>query len=253
MLLEVRQMPMAQVLDAVARKAHVIIHYSVLPEGLVTATCGGSTLKQVLECLLNRKADIIVRSPQNSTKTNNQAEQLVEAWILGSKLTNSSTPENCVATSGQANEQTVDNISFMLSQDGSIAETELDQTKAELLKSAQSQNSAEREEAVGALLTAGHQDDPDIKAALEKALSDPDANVRAQAISNLALREGSGAAGAIQEALHDSSADVRLSAVDGIIDDIPLLQQALNDSDETVRSLATSKLELLVQGNGGEQ
>lgn len=239
--LEVRQMPMAQVIDMVARKTHVPIHYSVLPEGLVTATCVGSSLKQVLECLLDRKADIIVRNSENATKPKAMAGQVAEAWILGSKLaaTNSGTGY-CVANT----EPSADNLSLTVRQTKQSAEVELqlEQTN-ELLQSAQSKNPVERVEAIGAFLSVQNNDDPAIKAALEKALTDQSAKVRAQAISSLAGREGDGAAaGAIQEALHDTSADVRLMAVDAITNDIPLLQQALNDSDETVRALASMKL-----------
>ena len=246
MQLEVRQMPLAQVLDAIAGKTHVPIHYSVLPEGLVTATCVGSTLEKVLECLLDRKADLIVSYSRDPAKVDSKG-QVAEAWVLGSRLASSSTTANCVAISGQ----TADKGSLMLrqnEQNAQNAEAEPDQTN-ELLKSAQSKNPVERAEAIGALLADGRKDDPEVKAALEKALTDQDANVRAQAISSLAHREGSGAAGAIQEALRDSSVDVRMMAVDGITDDIPMLQQAINDSDETVRSLAAIKLEELTQGN----
>jgi hypothetical protein len=244
--LEVRQMPLAQVLDAVARKTHVTIHYSVLPEGLVTATCVG-TLKQVLECLLDRKAGIIVRYPLDSAK-NNSKEQVAEAWILGSRLASSPSTGSCIATA--------DNGSLMLRQDEQVneqsVEAELDQTD-QILNRVQSKNLGERVEAISALLRVGRNRDPDVKAALEIALTDQNAQVRAQAISSLAHREGSGAAGAIQDALNDSSVDVRLKAVDGITDDIPLLQQAINDSNATIRSLATEKLELLTQGNGATQ
>ena len=242
--LEVRQMPMAQVLDTIAAKTHIPIHYTVLPEGLVTATCVGTTLKQVLECLLDRKADLIVRYPLGPAEADSKG-QVAEAWILGSRLAGSQQAANCIATTGQ----TIDKVSLILRQNGNNAEAEPDRTD-ELLKTAQSTNSTDRAEAIGALLADGRQDDPDVKAVLERALTDQDANVRAQAISSLAHREGSGAAGAIQEALHDSSADVRLMAVGGIADDIPLLQQAINDSDETVRTLAAIKLGQLTQGNG---
>ena len=84
-------------------------------------------------------------------------------------------------------------------------------------------------------------------------MTDQDDSVRAQAISSLSHREGSSAAGAIQEALRDSSVDVRLMAVDSITDDNPLLQQAINDSDETVRSLAATKLEQLTQEDGAAE
>ena len=43
-----------------------------------------------------------------------------------------------------------------------------------------------------------------------------------------------------------------MMAVDGVTDDIALLQQAINDSDETVRSLAAIKLEELIQNNSAE-
>jgi hypothetical protein len=250
--LEVRQLPLAQVLEAITAKTHVPIHYSVLPEGLVTATCVGTTLKQVLECLLDRKADLIVRNPLSPVEADSTGQgQAAEVWILGSRLAGSQHNANCIATTGRA----ADKVSLILRQNEirqneKNAEAEPDRTD-ELLKTAQSKNPAERAQAIGALLADGRQDDPVVKATLERALTDQDANVRAQAISSLAHREAGGAAaGAIQEALRDSSEDVRLMAVDGISDDIPLLQQAINDSDETVRTLAAVKLEQLIQGNG---
>jgi archaellum component FlaC len=246
--LEVRQTPLAQVLDAIAHKTNVIIHYSVLPEGLVTATCVGSTLKHILECLLNRKADIIVRNLSNSAGTNSKL-QAAEAWILGTRLASSPSEGSCIASTDTRHslllEENKEN-----SEEGSNAEA--NQTD-EIIKRTQSKNPNERVDAIGELLAAGHNGDFSIKAALDKALVDQDANVRAQAISSLSHREGSSANGAIQEALQDISANVRLRAVDGITNNIPMLQQALNDSDEDVRSLASAKLELLTAGNDNKQ
>ena len=239
--LEVRQMPLSQVLEGITRKSKVPIHYSVLPEGLVTATCVGSTLKQVLECLLDRKADLIVRYQRSPGNAASQG-QVAEAWILGSRLDGSIARADCPAA-GAAGK-----ASLTLQLNENDANAEPDQTDS-LLKSAQSKIPAERAEALGALLAGGRKGDPAVKAALEQALTDKDDNVRAQAISSLAHREGSGAVAAIQEAMHDKSTDVRMMAVDGITDDIALLQQAINDSDEAVRSLAAVKLEELTQGN----
>jgi HEAT repeats len=247
--LEVREMPLAQVLDDIAHKTKVAIHYSVLPEGLVTATCVGTTLKQVLECLLDRRADLIVRYPHNPTKADSK-EQVAEAWILGSRLNGSTDNRaNCAATTATSTAKQGNNASLTLSKNEQNAEDEPDQTD-DLLALAQSKDSTEREEAIGALLADGRVGDPNVKATLEQALTDKDDSVRAQAISSLSHREGSNAAGAIQDALRDNSVDVRLMAVDSITDDVALLQQAINDSDETVRSLATTKLQQLTQGNG---
>jgi hypothetical protein len=238
--LEVRDTPLAKVLESIAHKTKVPIHYSVLPEGLVTATCVGSSLKPVLECLLDRKADLIVRYRHGPDKPDNN-EQVAEAWILGARLDGATAKKDCLAASPGTG-------SLSLKQKESEDDDEADQTD-DLIKAAQAKDPTERAEAIGGLLSGGREGDPAVKAVLEQALTDPDENVRAQAISSLAHREGSGASAAIQEALHDKSVDVRMMAVDGITDDKALLQQAINDSDETVRSLARVKLEELTQAD----
>ncbi|MEQ1739849.1 MAG: HEAT repeat domain-containing protein [Methyloglobulus sp.] len=233
--LKVRQMPLAKVLDSIANKTHIPLHYSLLPEGLVTATCIGTTLKQVLECLLDRKADLILRYPHAQTQTTNNGH-IAEAWILGSRL-DGTTAENFPVPGDEA--------SFDLWQNQQATKTEQDRID-ELLKMTQSENPEERAAAIGALLTEGREDDPDVKAALERALTDQESIVRSQAVSSYAHRENSAAVSeVIQEALNDSSADVRMMAVDSITDDVALLQEAVNDSDATIRSLATIKLEEL--------
>jgi hypothetical protein len=233
--LKVRQMPLAKVLDSIANKTHIPLHYSLLPEGLVTATCVGTTLKQVLECLLDRKADLILRYPHAQTKAADNGH-IAEAWILGSRI-DSAVAENFSATGNEG--------SFDLFQNQQTTKTEQDRTD-ELLKMAQSENPEERAAAIGALLTEGREDDPDVKAALERALTDQESIVRSQAVSSYAHRENSAAVSeVIQEALNDSSADVRMMAVDSITNDVALLQEAVNDSDATIRSLAAIKLEEL--------
>lgn len=233
--LKVRQMPLAKVLDSIANKTHIPLHYSLLPEDLVTATCIGTTLKQVLECLLDRKADLILRYPHAQTQTANNGH-IAEAWILGSRL-NGTTVENFPVSGDEA--------SFDLWQNQQATKTEQDRID-ELLKMTQSENPEERAAAIGALLTEGRVDDPDVKAALERALTDQESIVRSQAVSSYAHRENSAAVSeVIQQALNDSSADVRMMAVDSITNDVALLQEAVNDSDATIRSLAAIKLEEL--------
>ncbi|MDD1623333.1 MAG: HEAT repeat domain-containing protein [Methylococcaceae bacterium] len=241
--LEARQAPLAQVLNEIARKTAVPIHYSVVPEGLVTATCVGATLKQVIECLLARKADLIVRYPKSSIQIQARASdknQPIEIWILGSRFTDTA---NCSGPT--LPQQTISN-SPVKSPDSQVeaAEKEPDQTD-NLLMMAKSKDASVRADAIGALMAAGREGDANVKRALEEALTDPNANVRAQAISSLAHREGSAAIVALQDALHDTDAGVRLMAVDGAGNNIALLQQAVNDDDETVRNLAISKLEEL--------
>jgi hypothetical protein len=241
--LEARQAPLAQVLNRIATQTGVRINYSVLPEGLVTATCVGSTVKQVLECLLARKADLIFRYPSQTAKTVS-LKQPAEVWVLGAKFdVNQTNSETCISTGfqQQATQKLVDAKM-------DTAQTEPDETD-ELVKMAKSENPAERAEAIGRLMAAGRKDDASVKEALETALSDKDARVRVQAIFSLSQREGAGAAAALREAIHDPDEGVRLTAVDRAGDDIALLQQALTDEAESVRELAAMRLKSISKPN----
>ncbi|MBK8816344.1 MAG: HEAT repeat domain-containing protein [Methylococcaceae bacterium] len=235
--LEARRIPLAQVLDRIAEQTQIPIHYSVLPEGLVTATCAGATFKQILACLLDHKADLIVRYKQPNEKIAN-LHNVAEAWVLGSRLdVYPVTRIDCIA----------DAKAELALREKKQQDNAVSQEIETLLARAKSKTAAERADAIGALLGVGRQGDATINAVLEEALHDDDASVRAQAISTLSHLEGASAKTAIQEALHDISADVRRMAVDGITDDIGLLQEAINDSDESIRDLAAMKLEDLMK------
>ncbi|MDD5461379.1 MAG: HEAT repeat domain-containing protein [Methylococcales bacterium] len=228
--LEARQAPLMKVLNVIANKTGLRINYSVLPDELVTATCVGPTVKELLECLLVRKADLVFRYSQQTSKAYPHGQPL-EAWVLGAKFETGQT--NPVVCSLPGTQQT--------------ANAEPDETD-DLVKMASSKVPAERAEAIGRLMAAGREGDAIIRKTLETALTDQDARVRVQAVSTLAHREGFAAvAPALQEALHDSDASVRLTAVDNIGADVALLKQALNDSDATVRQLAEIRLEPLLK------
>ena len=238
--LTAKQMPLASVLDGIANKMHIAIHYSPPLETLVTADCEQQSLKQILECLLDNKADLIVRYQAKSSKAGN-SETLSEAWVLNTNGHKINKPE--VPTDSRGDIATTATVKSPANSNPKLDRTE------ELLTRAQSAKPSERAAAIGALIAGGRPGDPEVKATLERALADQDPDVRAQAISSLAHREGSDASAAIQQALLDSSDDVRVMAVEAIQDDIALLQQALNDSDESVRTLAEIKLELLAEEN----
>lgn len=221
---ETRRAPLAQVLVKLSEITGMQIHYSVLPEGNVTATCVGSGAKQLLECLLATKSDLVFRYPKKPGRQ--AAYQPTEAWILGAKYTTDLTPvvEVCLSRPEPMPEQAA-----------------ISDRTDELVVKARSKDPAVRASAIGELISEGRPGDPSVREVLEEALNDKDANVRAQAISTYATREGEKAFGALQEALQDSNAWVRQMAVEST-DDTALLQQAMNDSEEPVRSLALQKL-----------
>ena len=226
--LNVTQAPLANVLASIAHKTGVRMNYSVVPDDLVTATCAGSTVKQVLECLLAGKADIVFRYADTLSKTDAQP-QIEEVWVVGEK-------------SGKG--QVTVKASSVTTIENSGTKSEPDQT-AVLLKMTSSNTPAERVEAMGRLLAAGQKGDVAVKQVLTAGLADPDPLVRVRALSSLAHREGGDASGALHEALQDSNVAVRLTAVDNAGGDAALLQQALTDSDATVRQLAELRLKQL--------
>ena len=224
--LEVKHTSLAQALDGLASISGVPIHYSAVPPGLVTATCRGATVKPVIECLLDHKANMVVRYAGRSSKGQPQV-QPAEVWLLGT--------------------------TFEYDQSSSVHNPAMAKTDSapdasnQLLTMAKSENPSRRAEAIGRLMAGGRKGDVAVKKALEAALSDEDPKVRGQAITSLAMREGAGAAAALQQALQDSDVGVRLTAVARAGDNTALLQQATADSNASVREMATMRLNSLAQ------
>jgi len=235
---EAKQADLAKLLDEIALKTGIMLHYSVLPKVPVTATCVGATAKQVLECLLGGNVDMAFRYSENKTAAAGQQLNPEEVWILGSSLHGPDNAGNGCASSsaGVTSKLAVENAS-----------TDNASPTQQLLRQANAKSVNDRADAIANLaLDDGSENDASVHTALEKALSDKSAQVRAQAINALAFREGEAAvSGQLQQALQDSDASVRMMAVDNIESDTALLQQALQDKDTAVRDLAQLKLDVL--------
>lgn len=223
--LEARQQPLPGVLKTITEKTGVPIHYSVLPQALISTTCVGATVKQVLECLFNKKADLIFRYKNNAAQNSPE-----EVWVLGTNV-------DVAQASISSGVETQHPIPEMSAQTGGT------EAMDKLLEQLKTDDPGQRADAVARLSAEKQSHDGTIDRVLVSALSDKNAEVRAQAVFALAKRESGGAPAALQQALQDSDASVRLMAVDNAGDNVALLQQALNDSDETVRTYAATKLE----------
>ncbi|MDD5579828.1 MAG: HEAT repeat domain-containing protein [Methylobacter sp.] len=236
--LTVRQAPLAKVLNAIAGKTGVPVHYSVLSDGPVTATCAGATIKQVLMCLLGTEVDIVFRYGRGASKDAAQM-QPAEVWLLQTPTVLNQQPGNNTGNTIMSEKP----AQALLPEHATAnVQAEADNTD-KLLE--QAKDPALRVQAISSLAVEGRKDDVNVRKTLKEALSDKSAEVRAQAVFGLAQREGEGATADLQKALRDRDAGVRLMAVDNAGDNPVLIRQALNDSDEAVRQLAAMKLELL--------
>lgn len=242
--LEARQAPLSQVLDAIALRLDISIHYSVLPTEPVSATCLGETVKEVMDCLLGPRANLVFRY-RNGFLQGEGTGVPVELWVLGSSFAErspSSAQAECGRVSGN-NEPPAHAVVV----DSGLTE--------KLLHMAGSEDPMERIGALSQLAGARSVDPGVAEKILQAALSDPNPDVRGQAIYALAQRGWEGAAAFLHEALKDSAPAVRLLAVDGLGSDaesIAWLRQALRDDDEAVRELAAMKLEMLGMEAGEE-
>ncbi len=235
-ILEVERAPLTQVLTEIGTKSGMQIHFSVLPQATVTATCAGDTVEQILRCLLGVDVGLVMRTAEpKPVAGGTKAEAGQELWILGSSYAQERAIRRVSAECAVADE-TAD--------PKSMAKAE---NRSKLLDTASSARDAKaRAGALSRLIAEAPRGDPEVRAGLERALTDQSGDVRAQAIYGLALRVGPEAAPLLQDALRDQDPSVRLMAVSSAWNDdtgAALLRAAAADPDETVRTLAALKLE----------
>lgn len=249
--LEARQAPLGQVLDEITKGTGIPVHYSVLPEGLVSATCAGETLKAVLTCLMGSDTNLLFRYPTGASKDGSPA-QPAEVWVLGTNFErrplsiDRGHADRCLSADGGDDPSQHGRTE----KSGTGAAQSQSHEKGKLLESASGSDPAQRAQAIATLAANGLADEPLLRKTLEQALSDENAEVRAQAVNGLAQRGGAEAPAFLRAAMQDSDASVRLMAVDSAGNDsqsLVLLQEALADPDETVSTYAAEKLDSLTQ------
>jgi hypothetical protein len=117
---------------------------------------------------------------------------------------------------------------------------------AALLDLSASAQPEQREQALALLHQSGVVDEETVLAALRAALADADATVKGYAINALAVRGGAEAFASLHQALHDPDPAIRQLVLESVIqldDGLPLVQEALADTEESIRMLARSRLE----------
>jgi hypothetical protein len=253
--LEARQASWRQVFDRIASETGVQVHYSALPPVLITATCAGATVKQVLECLLGPNTNLISRYSRGPSGGDLQG-QPVEAWVVGishgagQRLEGVGDTGPCPTAGAQGDGGRPRPLDASTKTEPVAPDPELAET---LVRMSGSEDPAERVSALSQLAVERPVEPGIVQGILQTALSDEDPNVRGQAVYAVVRRGGVEAAAVLQDALQDGALPVRLMAVDGLGTDeesIALLKQALTDSEEAVRELAAMKLKSLSTTHG---
>ena len=235
--LEVRDVALGAVIKRLAAIDGAVIHHSLSPERRVTATCVGPRVSVVLECLLGPSAGLVVAVREASTPRKG-ASAIEEIWIPSSSLAqdrnaDSSDAQGCASALHATGEEP--------KEVGRLSKKDLGRT----LTAATDVDADKRAAALARLAVDGDAHRRELKQALESALTDDDARVRAQAVFALMRQSASENLPLLMESLHDSDPDVRLMAVDSAPADLSMrafLEAAAGDDDPTVRQLAEMKL-----------
>lgn len=232
--LAVAHKPLTEVLKAIADTTGIVIHIADEPQNSVTATCDVADAKQLFDCLLEAKADLVFRYGQVSP-TAKRAQVLEEVWVV--RTYGDTDSHDGIQILPPVAEQKPDSSPMM--QMLAAIDT------GKLLTQAQANDPESRANAIATLAVQPIKNDPAIRKTVAAALADQSAEVRAQAVFALAKYDDAEAADGLATALQDSDVSVRLMVVDSADNHQALLQQALDDSDEAVRAAAASKLETL--------
>jgi hypothetical protein len=137
-----------------------------------------------------------------------------------------------------------------------LAEQDQQDAIALLLSATKSDQPERRFQALNLLYQTGQADERTILSALSEALADADTNVKGYAIQALAERGGPDALEPLRQVLHDPDPAIRMRVIEHVMPEeqgLALLQEALSDEDETLRSAAASKLEQPVSENQEDQ
>ena len=234
--LEVKQANLVEVLKQIVEKTGVKIHYSVLPDAPVTATCIGATIQQVMRCLVGNQTGLVI--------SDSLPDKPAEFWLLGSNL------GSCPAVTAAASEKTAVEPQLTLEEQAQFAKAQKIKSDHYLRQLKNAKNNEQRAQVLSNLATGGNINDPKVRKALDDAITDSDANIRKQAIAALISLDKDGASNILDRGLQDTDEEVRMAVVSYAGKNADVLQQALADSSVVVRDLAAAKLAQIKKWEG---
>lgn len=250
--IDAKQEPWETVLEEIREKTGIRFHASVPLAGSVSLSIPPLPIRQALQRLFGPETDMIIRY-------GGDAGLPKEVWIFGRLRAAGrenhphvgGKAEGGLGASGSDPSSAAGQAPEGADVAGEPLEAEGDTIGAKdaidmLVEMAQDDDPAARVQGLSALADSGEADEGTVQSALDAALADRDASVRGYAVQALASRGGEEAMGHLWQALRDPDPYVRVMAVETVAPQdqgIALLQAALSDPDETVRSLARFRLQ----------
>lgn len=225
----------AEIFKKISQVTGTKLHFSAIPKGSITISCKKTNVPEILNCLLGPQLNMVYQhASQAILNTHSNSQNPKEIWILADA--NSSTIQavtiNPALASNKQHEPTLQ-----------------DKTKQQLqqtLQRTKADNPMVRAQALVSLSNNHEANEQTIIDTLQLAYTDENDQVRQKALTGLVKRLGDAANAELKQSLlNDESDRVRATALSYISDDIALIEHALHDNSERVRSMAKLKLQYL--------
>jgi hypothetical protein len=258
--IEATQRSWTEVLDAIRDRTGIRFHVYAPLTGGVTVSVPGLPVQHALKRLFAPEANLVFRYRESALRPSAPPQ---DVWVLGTGRDDAPEALQTTSDSGQKTRGSQAAVPFLISgsaiergQDTGAAAAEDAQNQLDLhdplvidhlVEMAHNADPATRVWALSHLVGSGPEHDGSVEVALDAALTDSDAGVRGFAVQASASRSGPEAMAHLWYAVRDPDPEVRMRAIDSVVpaneQGMALLQAALADADETVRSLAAFRLQ----------
>ena len=225
--LETSVTPVALVLAGLSKATGIPISSRLNSMEPITRVCSGDSVVPILHCLLGKEADLIIRhgsaSKRSAHANINSVEILASSFLEAGEAT-------------RAGETDISNPP----KPGSATDD-----LTEVLGMIQSRQPNQRAAGLERLGRMNAVSENTRREAFLAGLKDEEADVRAEAVTGLAMLGGNDHVESLKMAVQDMDPAVRLAAIDAMDisdDNRSTLVNALSDPDETVRELAALRL-----------
>lgn len=224
------------VLNKVTDRTGIQIYLRRPLEGTITTSFSELPLRQAFEHLLGADANFIFQYPKDDSSRPTSDLVPTAIWVLGKQKRERS-------DSASLDERKESNRASRVwgeSQESKPMPVD------ELIEMTRSELPSVRIQGLKELSVGEQADETTFNEALDSALVDHDPGVRAQAIEIVAGRGGAEAMDHMWQALRDPDPAVRMMAVQSVEpkdQGLALLQEALSDTDESVRAMASLSLQ----------
>ncbi len=228
---EAKEVSWVKLLEEVSGKSGIVFHIRIPLEGSTTVSLKDLPIERAMEILFGSQVNFFITYRARYSARNPTALPS-EVWVLGNGGQTPGTVKTLDIKGAMATSAT--------NGPASDAKKEID----ELIEMTKSDDPAMRLQGLSNLHESGKADQKTVVSVLEAALIDKDATIKGYAVQTIANFGVPDVMHYLWQAFRDPDPSVRVIVIESVPQNqgLSLLQEALSDADEAVRSMASFKL-----------